>query len=194
VWLTFLIILGLNYVLMRVLFPSPDAAITIPYTAFREQVADGNVESIYSKGASIEGRFRKEVTWPPAGEQEAAPEGESKTFASRFLPSAGPRTAKTFTTTLPAFVDPRLESFLIENKVEISAIPIQSSSPWSTLLFGFGPAILIIGFYVWLYRRAQQGGGLGGGLMGIGKSKARRYDQESATKVTFDDVAGIDEA
>ena len=34
----------------------------------------------------------------------------------------------------------------------------------------------------------------GGGLMGIGKSKARRYDQEKDTKVTFDDVAGIDEA
>ena len=35
---------------------------------------------------------------------------------------------------------------------------------------------------------------MGGGLMGIGKSKARRYDQEKDTKVTFDDVAGIDEA
>ena len=43
-------------------------------------------------------------------------------------------------------------------------------------------------------RAAQQGGGIGGGLMGIGKSKARRYDQEQDTKVTFDDVAGIDEA
>ena len=39
------------------------------------------------------------------------------------------------------------------------------------------------------------GGGLGGGgLMGIGQSRARRYDQESARKITFDDVAGIDEA
>ena len=42
-------------------------------------------------------------------------------------------------------------------------------------------------------RSAQQGGGMGG-LMGIGRSKARRYDQETDTKVTFDDVAGIDEA
>src|SRR5690606_13152117 len=50
-------------------------------------------------------------------------------------------------------------------------------------------------FYVWLFRRAtRQGGGIGGGLMGIGKSRARRYDQESETKVTFEDVAGIDEA
>jgi cell division protease FtsH len=42
-------------------------------------------------------------------------------------------------------------------------------------------------------RAASQGGGMGG-LMGIGKSKARRYDQEAGTKVTFEDVAGIDEA
>ena len=35
---------------------------------------------------------------------------------------------------------------------------------------------------------------MGGTLMGIGKSKARRYDQDAETKVTFDDVAGIDEA
>jgi cell division protease FtsH len=54
---------------------------------------------------------------------------------------------------------------------------------------------LFIGFYIWLFRRAaKQGGGLGGGFMGFGKSKARRYDQEKDTKVTFDDVAGIDEA
>ena len=45
-----------------------------------------------------------------------------------------------------------------------------------------------------MFRRAgQQGGGMGG-LMGIGRSKARRYDQEKETKVSFNDVAGIDEA
>src|SRR5690606_30677186 len=86
-------------------------------------------------------------------------------------------------------------AFLIEHDVEISASPIQNGSPWATLLFGFGPALLIIGFYVWLFRRAtKQGGGMAGALMGIGKSKARRYDAQTDQKVTFDDVAGIDEA
>jgi hypothetical protein len=60
-WLTFLAILALNYLLMRWLLPAADEAITIPYTAFKEQVAAGNVESIYSKGASIEGRFEKSL-------------------------------------------------------------------------------------------------------------------------------------
>ena len=101
-----------------------------------------------------------------------------------------------FATTLPSFVGPGLEAFLIDHGVEISAKPIEEeSSPWATLLFSFGPGLLFIGFYVWMFRRAaQQAGGMGGGLMGIGKSKARRYDQETDAKVTFDDVAGIDEA
>jgi len=54
---------------------------------------------------------------------------------------------------------------------------------------------LLILFFVWMYRRAAQGGGLGaGGIMGIGKSKARRYDQEETERVSFEDVAGIEEA
>src|SRR5690606_15012340 len=71
----------------------------------------------------------------------------------------------------------------------------QGGNPLFTLLFGFGPALLFIGFYIWLFRRAaQHGGAMGGGLMGIGKSKARRFDKEKDKRVTFDDVAGIDEA
>jgi cell division protease FtsH len=193
-WLTFLAIIALNYFVMRWLVPGPDEAITIPYTAFKEQVAAGNVEAIYSKGASIEGRFEKAVTWPPPGKEDAASKAQKESPLGS-LTTSGPRTAKTFTTTLPAFVDPGLEQFLIDRKVEISALSIQGSSPLATMLFGFGPAILIIAFYVWLYRRAaQQGGGMASAIMGIGKSKARRYDQEANTKVTFEDVAGIDEA
>jgi cell division protease FtsH len=193
-WLTFLVIIALNYLVMRWLAPGADEAITIPYTAFKEQVVVGNVEAIYSKGASIEGRFEKAVTWPPPGKEDAASKAQREAPLGN-LTASGPRTSETFTTTLPAFVDPGLEQFLIDRKVEISALPIQSGSPWATLLLGFGPAILIIAFYFWIFRRAsQQGGGMASALMGIGKSKARRYDQEENTKVTFEDVAGIDEA
>ncbi len=193
-WVTFLIVLLANYMLVRYLFPGPDAPIVVPYTAFKEEVAKGNVESIYAKGESIEGRFAAAVTWPPAGgEVPPARRGEASSRADR-LNQGPPRTASTFTTTLPLFVGPNLETFLIEHKVEISAVPIQSGGgALSTLLFGFGPAILLIAFYVWLFRRAQGAGGMGG-MMGIGKSKARRYDQETEKRVTFDDVAGIDEA
>ncbi|HEX2199022.1 MAG TPA: ATP-dependent zinc metalloprotease FtsH [Burkholderiales bacterium] len=187
-WLIFLAMLLLNYLLVRSLFPGGDAPISVPYTVFKEEVAKGNVAAIYSQGTSIEGRFQSAVTWPPQEQAgKGAPSARGRTQQ--------PRTGDTFTTELPAFVDPGLEEFLIEHDVEISAEPIREGSPWATLLFGFGPAILIIGFYIWLWRRMRQGGGLGmGGMMGIGKSKARRYDQAADTRITFDDVAGIDEA
>ena len=193
-WLIFVVLLFINYLVMRTLFPGAGEPITVPYTIFKDQVAKQNVAAIYSRGTSIEGRFKSAFTWPPQGEPNPAALTPNKTTP---LKTEQPRTAELFTTELPAFVDPGLETFMIDHKVEISAVPIREGSGWSTLLFGFGPAILLIAFYVWMYRRATQGGGGGmglGGIMGIGKSKARRYDQTSDTKITFNDVAGIDEA
>jgi len=178
-WLWFALILLANFLLFRFLFPGTEAPLEVPYTFFKEQVKAGNVEMIYSEGDTVEGHFGEPVTYPPKG--EGGPE-----------PS---RTSKNFTTVLPSFVDPGLEKVLIENGVEISAKPIQEGGGlWQTLLFAFGPALLLIGGYIWLYRRSQQGGGVGGALTSVGRSRARRYDQEQGTRVTFDDVAGIDEA
>src|ERR671914_677907 len=186
-WLWFALILLANFFLVRFLFPGPEAPVEVPYTLFKEEVREGNVEEIYSQGDTVEGRFEEPVTYPPKGEEGS----ESGSTPSR--------TSKTFTTVLPSFVipDPALEQFLINNGVQITAEPIQEgTSLWQTLLFAFGPALLLIGGYIWLYRRAQQqgGGGVGGALTNVGRSRARRYDQESETRVTFDDVAGIDEA
>ena len=196
-WLWFVLIVLANYVLVWLFMPSPGAPVTVPYTLFKAEVGKGNVEAIYSRGATITGRFKAPVTYPPAGEQPAAPNGEPQPASKRGAPPRDePKTVTTFTTTLPSFVDPGLEALLIEHGVEISAEPIrEGGSAWLTFLLAFGPALLFIGFYVWMFRRAaQQGGGMGGGLMGFGRSGARRYDQERDTKVTFDDVAGIDEA
>ncbi len=193
-WLWFLLALLVNFVVARYLLPGPAGPTTVPYTLFKEQVAKGNVQEIHSRGDAITGRFKTPVTYPPAG-QGAAPSGGG-TPGSRGAPAPGaPQEVTVFATTLPSFVGPGLEAFLIDHGVEISAKPIQEgASSWTTLLIGFGPALLFIGFYVWMFRRAQQGGGLGGGLMGIGKSKAHRYDQAQDTRVTFEDVAGIDDA
>ncbi len=61
-----------------------------------------------------------------------------------------------------------------------------------TLLLGFGPTLLIVGLFVLLARRATAGGGMGA-LGNFGRSRARRVDPQTI-RVTFDDVAGIDEA
>ena len=190
-WLWFAAILLVNYLLMRSLFPNADDPVKVPYTLFKQEVVNRNVASIYSRGESIMGRFTKPVTYPSPSEAAAATTTNSKSPAP---PAPQPREVQHFATTLPAFVDPGLERLLIDHGVEISAEPIQQTrGVLGTILYGFGPAILLIAFYVWLYRRAaQQGGGMGG-MMGIGRSRARRYDQEQG-KVTFADVAGIDEA
>jgi cell division protease FtsH len=180
-WISFALVLLLNFLLVRYLFPRPGAPVTVPYTLFKQEIGRGNVVAIFSRGESITGRFRQPVSYTSEADSAAR---------------KGARAVTAFATTVPAFADPGLEQLLIHHGVEISAKPNdEDSSPLATLLYGFGPALLLIGFYVWLYRRAaQQGGGIGGGLMGIGRSRARRFDQEAAGKVTFEDVAGIDEA
>jgi len=193
-WPWFLLVVLVNYLLVSYLFPQPNAPVTVPYTVFREQVAKDNVIAIYSRGTTIEGRFRSPVTWPtPEEVKEAGQQAPRTALDRRLLPP--PRTSVYFSTELPAFFDRGLEDFLIRNKVEISAVPIQQGGLWNTLLL-FAPALLIVGFYVWMYRRmAGQGGAGMGGMFGIGRSKAKRYDTtDAANRVTFDDVAGIDEA
>lgn len=183
-WLLFLFILLVNYLIGQFLNPSPEAPVTIPYTLFKQEVAKHNVHAIYTKGETVTGRFKNAVTYPTSSDSAA-------------LAQQKPRPVTSFTTVLPSFVDPGLEGYLIDHGVQISAKPEQEEqSVWSTILLYFGPGLLFIAFYIWLFRRAakQGGGGLGGGLLGIGKSRARRYDEETDTKVTFNDVAGIDEA
>src|SRR5829696_3923903 len=167
-WLWFALILLANFLIFRFLFPGPEAPVEVPYTVFKEEVRAGNVESVFSQGDTVEGMFKEPVTYPPEGEESSEPDSK---------PS---RTSETFTTALPSFVDPGLEELLIDNGVEIMAEPIEQSRSWlQTLLFGFGPALLLVGLLIWLSRRAgQQGGGMGGTLTGLGRSRARRYDQE----------------
>lgn len=181
-WLIFILLLILNYFLVTLFFPGPRGPEPISYTAFRAELAQDNVEAIHTQGEAIDGKFKSPIQWTP-------PQAEGR-------PSAEPRRIENFTTILPVFVDPGLETELIERGVDIRATPIQTgSNPLLTLLSAFGPALLIIGIYVWLFRRAaKQGGGMLGGFGGIGKSKARRFDKDTDTKVTFDDVAGIEEA
>ena len=182
-WLVFFLLLALNYYLAGVFFPGSKGPEPISYTVFRAELAKDNVEAIHTKGESIEGQFKTAV-------RRAEPVADGR-------PAPAPREIKSFTTILPVFVDPGLETELIERGVDIRATPIQAqANPLVTLLSAFGPALLIIGIYVWLFRRAakQGGGGMFSGFGGLGKSTARRFDKETETKVTFDDVAGIDEA
>ena len=87
--------------------------------------------------------------------------------------------------------DPSLISKLESNGVRITAQPSDEGSPtlWSVLISWF-PMLLLIGVWIFFMRQMQSGGGK---AMGFGKSRARLLTEKTG-RVTFEDVAGIDEA
>jgi cell division protease FtsH len=168
-WIVFfLAVLALNvFVASRAM--EPESRVRVPYSPFfLQQVKTGNVEEITSKGTDIQGTFTKPLSYK-----------DSK-----------PTTR--FRTEVPAFADTdELSQLLQQNDVTVNAEPLDTGAPWwQTLVFGFGPTILFVFLLFWLFRRA---GNVQNALGSFGRSRARRYEP-SGQKVTFGDVAGIDEA
>lgn len=186
-WFWFAVLVIVNVWFVRSFFGvGAEKAISVPYTLFKTEVESGNVKEVYGKGEHITGIFEEPVLWPRDTIVE---------LGRRQIPAE----VKHFSTVLPAFADTQLETLLIEHQVEISAEPImEETNPIMGFLFMFGPALLIIGIYLFFIRRLRKGGmgGMGGmgAISGMGKSSARRFDTEKDQKVTFDDVAGIDDA
>ena len=67
---------------------------------------------------------------------------------------------------------------------------------WVDTLIGFLPWLFIIGFWIFLMRSMMRGagGGAGGGIMNVGKARAQVFDKDNHKRVTFKDVAGLEEA
>jgi cell division protease FtsH len=89
--------------------------------------------------------------------------------------------------------DPNLVNNLINQGVQVEAEPPDDGPWYMTLLVSWFPMLLLIGVWIFFMRQMQGGGGGGRGAMSFGRSRAKLINQESA-KVTFDDVAGVDEA
>jgi cell division protease FtsH len=168
--LFFFLLLALNALLVSSLTTQP-TRVRIPYSpTFLAQVESGNVTSISTKGTSVQGTFRTPLRYPNN--------------------SATPATE--FTTEIPEFANNNALIALLQKKgVVINATaPSTGTSVLVTLLLTFGPVILLVLLFVSLMRRA--GGGIGG-VTGFGRSRAQRVEPSEQT-VTFEDVAGIDEA
>ena len=169
-----LIALAANYFVMSMLVPDRDPVVKVPYSPFfLDQVRDGNVERVSPQGTTVEGRFEEAVRYPPGGD-DAEP-------------------TRSFQTEVPVFVDGQtLERLLQDNDVVIDPEPLNDGRGLLlNLLLGFGPVLLLVALFVFLARRAS--GGQMGALGAFGRSRARRVE-ESDQKITFNDVAGIDEA
>jgi len=88
--------------------------------------------------------------------------------------------------------DPNLVQTLMGKNVEVTAKPTEDSPWYITLLVSWFPMLLLIGVWIFFMRQMQGGGG-GGKAFSFGRSKAKMFTEEN-TKVTFSDVAGVDEA
>src|SRR4051794_19658687 len=171
----FVVILLAVNIWISSLIPSGQERIRIPYSpTFLTEVKQGNVKSISSRGTTIQGEFQHEFKYPPTGK--------------------GSKVSKLFDTEVPTFANTdALTAALQAGHVQVNAKPPdQGRSFLANLLLGFGPTLLLVGLFIWFARRAARQGA-GGGLMGFGRSGARRVEP-SEQHVTFDDVAGIDEA
>jgi cell division protease FtsH len=173
-WALFGALLVLNLV---VVFATGGAASRqqVPYQPFFvEQLEAGNVESISSLEDSIDGELKRAIRYDPPGQAQAGD-------------------VTLFKTQVPAFIDrAELTRLATSQDVVINAeSPNGGRSFWVNLLLGIVPWLLIVGVGMYVLRNYSSGGGVMGAF---GKSTARRIAPSELDRVTFDDVAGIDEA
>ena len=83
----------------------------------------------------------------------------------------------------------------IEKGEQVSIKLEDRTNAWTGWLFSLMlPLLLILFFWIFIMRRMSGGGGAGGQIFNIGKSKATLFDKETQTAITFNDVAGLEEA
>jgi len=171
--------------------PQVQQTIAIPYTAFIQQIKNGNVTEVQIDGTQISGVFKKglpatdlvpadQLATPPASPQPVSTSQANST----------PILYTSFTTTFPEAVgDPNLIPLLEANNVTLNA-QAPSNPLIVNMLISALPFILFIGLMVWMGRQSMKSQS---GLFNFGQSKARQYNEERP-QVTFLDVAGAEEA
>jgi cell division protease FtsH len=191
-WLYAVIILGLFVV--QYLFSSTNTK-TISYQKFEtEMLKTGDVEKLvtYKNGDlySIDVFIKKDrlnqkkyEDVKPKGNFNASPNGPQYTFTSATFES--------------------FENKIKEAEKDLPAnqrtpiVPETRESPWTGWFMSFIlPVLLLIAFWMFIMKRMGGGAGGGGGgqIFNIGKSKATLFDKESQVSITFNDVAGLEEA
>ncbi|MDL2284391.1 ATP-dependent zinc metalloprotease FtsH [Oxalobacter sp. OttesenSCG-928-P03] len=153
----------IGVLLMRGFYEDFRGTEPLPYSVFLQQIEAGNVREVKITGDQIQGYLIKPL-----------PDGKSEFSTTR--------------------VDDGLSELLSKHHVKFTGV-IENTF-LRDIIGWILPVVFFMAIWLFMMRRmsAQQGqGGIGGGFMSIGKSKARVY-VEKDIRVTFDDVAGVDEA
>ncbi len=206
-WVFLLVLLIWN---ANLLWPTSKPEAHIPYSTFLKQVRAGNVSEVLITGPQITGTFAKPILWPessatgtplqpPGKAEKTTSPGSENPSGTQEGKSDGKNTGKPkavskkyiyFASVFPESVgDPALMPLLESHHVTVNAkVP---SKPWFlTLLVDWGPMLLLVFYFIWIGRQAMRNQS---GVFGLGQAKAKRYSSEQP-KVTFNDVAGVNEA
>jgi cell division protease FtsH len=164
-------LLLVNWVLVTLLFGgAARERVTIPYSpTFLTQLESGNVATVTATDAAIQGTLRHAIRYPRS-EKNVQPTSD-------------------FATQVPDFADTKALNTLLQQKHVVVTAKAPAGTPfWETLIASILPAVLFFG--LWYYLMKQSGSG---SMFSFSQSKAKRY-VPTKEKVTFKDVAGIDDA
>ena len=176
-WLIFIIVINLLFYAPLIFGSSSgQSTINLSYTNFLQQVQQGNVKDVTLTGNAVSGDFKTPLRKPQSGS------------------SNGTTAYSQFTSFVPETGDPTLLPLLEKNGVQVNAQPVQI--PWwqtaLTLLLNALP-ILLLAYFGYMALRSVRQSQQSGGIFGVGRSRAKLYDEERPS-TTFADVAGVDEA
>ena len=176
-WWLVLLFFGLGYFLLFGGLSFQDALggpTKVPYTEFTTQVEQRNVAEVFSRGDTIEGTLR-----------------QAKPLPGQVAGAQNVRTYQKFTTERPTFAQDDLLTQLKNSGATVSATPLtQQRGILANLLISVAPMLLLFGFWYWLFKRSEKAGM---GMFGAFAWNKRKPVDPESVRVTFDDVAGIDE-
>lgn len=177
-----MVLLGLTWIQQR------GVVIDITQKRFEDMYVAGDV----AKVVIVRNMNRVDVTLKPAALQNSKYKTELEANSSFFNP-AGPHYSLQVTTSDKFQADFQA---LEERNPEDQRIgfSVTNEENWSSYFGSFGFLILLFVFFWFMMRRMAGPSGPGGQIFNVGKSKAQLFDAENKVKITFDNVAGLDEA
>ncbi len=164
IYIWYAVLAFLGVILLQDVWSQSPHVETIPYSKFEQYLKENRISEVVITSKSIQGTLDR------TGEE--AEGGQPQHVVTNR-------------------VDPELAERLEQYGVPFSAVT--ENTFLSDLLSWFLPMVAFLAIWMFFIRRMAEKQGLGGGMMSIGKSKAKVY-VESDTKVSFADVAGVDEA
>lgn len=178
-WIFFLIAM----MLLGLLITNPGNSLTkeVSYDEFQSYIRKGYIEKVIAyDDNSVEAYVRQKAV------SDVFSKDSNKVGKNPMILTESPSRDR-----LSEFLDEETD----ENNFNGTISYDKKNDYFSALLWNFLPILLIIGFWIYLYRRMNSNaGGGGGGVFNVGKSKAKLFEKGEATNVSFKDVAGLNEA